>query len=194
MKDNSSIKVWDPFVRIFHWSLVLLFIIAFASEDGPAAVHIYAGYGISLLVLFRVFWGFVGTRYARFSNFLYGRSAQKRYLSSLIHRQPEHYTGHNPAGGMMVFILLAALLLQCFLGMVMIAGDGEGPLAGSFLSIFSNSVTEEIHDLLGHGLLLLIAIHVSGVLVSSLLHRENLIRAMITGRKAAKGLSDAKQL
>ncbi len=184
MKDNSRIKVWDPFVRIFHWTLVLLFIIAFASEDGPENIHVFAGYGISLLALFRIFWGFVGTRYARFSDFAYGKASQKRYLKSLIKLKPEHYTGHNPAGGLMVFILLGALLMQCFLGMVMISGDGEGPFAGTFLSIFSNPFIEELHDALGHGLLLLIVIHIGGVIVSSLLHRENLIRAMVTGKKS----------
>lgn len=192
IKDNSTIKVWDPFVRIFHWSLVLLFVITFASEEGPESVHIFAGYGVSLLVLFRIFWGFFGTRYARFSNFSYGKAAQKRYLKSLMSRHPEHYTGHNPAGGLMVLILLAALLLQCFLGMVLISAEGEGPFAGTFLSIFSNAVTKEFHDALGHGLLLLIAVHISGVVVSSLLHRENLIRAMVTGKKNRKESPDAK--
>ena len=183
MKDNSSIKVWDPLLRVFHWSLALLFIIAFASEDGPDVIHIYAGYGISLLILFRLVWGIIGTRYARFSNFVYGKQAQKSYLKSLLSRKPEHYTGHNPAGGLMVFILLGALLMQCFLGMIMLAGEGEGPLANSFLSIFSNSLTESLHDALSHGLLFLVVIHLAGVLISSLLHRENLVRAMITGKK-----------
>lgn len=191
MKDNSHIKVWDPFVRVFHWALVLLFIIAFASEDGPENVHIFAGYGISILVLFRIFWGITGTRHARFSSFAYGKTALKRYLKSLISRHPEQYLGHNPAGGLMVFILLAALLLQCFLGMVMIAGDGEGPFAGTFLSMFGTPIMKELHDALGHGLLFLIVIHVGGVIVSSLLHRENLIAAMITGKKIRRKASDA---
>lgn len=183
-RSSTTIKVWDPLVRVFHWSLVLLFTIAFASEDGPEIIHIYAGYGISLLVFFRLLWGFIGTRYARFSSFYYDKSTQKNYLKGLLHRQPKHYTGHNPAGGLMVFILLGALAMQCFLGMVMLAGGGEGPLANTFLAVFGGGITEELHEILGNGLLLLVAVHVAGVLISSLLHKENLVRAMITGKKA----------
>lgn len=189
MNKPNTLKVWDPLIRIFHWSLVLLFIIAFASEDAET-IHIYAGYGISCLLLFRLLWGFIGTKYARFSDFTYGKTARKAYLKSLLQGKPKHYTGHNPAGGLMVFILLGALLMQCFLGLIIVSADDKGPFADSFLRLLSGGLTEGLHDFLGHALLLLVAIHVAGVIVSSLLHKENLVRAMITGKKASHELQE----
>lgn len=185
MSTSETIKVWDPLLRVFHWSLALLFIVAVVTQEDVEWLHVYAGYGISLLVVFRLFWGLVGGRYARFSEFFYRPSTVKAYLKSLGTRSPTHYVGHNPAGGLMVLVMLTALLLQCFLGFSVLAIEGEGWFAGTWLASLNEDIVEELHEIIGNGLILLVAVHLAGVAVSSLLHRENLVRAMITGKKSA---------
>lgn len=185
MSTAKTIKVWDPLLRVFHWSLALLFIVAVLSKEDAEWLHLYAGYGISILVAFRLLWGLVGTRYARFSEFFYRPSTIKAYLKSLRTRSPKHYVGHNPAGGFMVLVMLTALALQCFLGFAALAVEGEGLLAGTWVAGLNDDLIEELHEVIGNGLILLVAIHLAGVAVSSLLHQENLVRAMITGKKSA---------
>jgi cytochrome b len=99
---QNSIQVWDPLVRIFHWSLVVFFGIAFLSGDEDSSLHIYAGYTVVGLVLFRILWGFIGTENARFKDFIYGPFKVVQYVKSLVRGSPQHYVGHNPAGGYMV--------------------------------------------------------------------------------------------
>ena len=111
---SNEIRVWDPLVRIFHWGLVVAFSVAYLSGDEENSVHIYSGYIVLGLITFRVLWGLVGTRYARFSNFVYSPNAVVQYLKDLLARKPEHYIGHNPAGGARVL----AMLLCLFVGSV----------------------------------------------------------------------------
>ncbi len=177
------IKVWDPFVRIFHWSLALFFTVAYLTEDDFETVHFYMGYAISALIGFRLLWGIVGPKYARFSNFITGRDKAVSYLKSLLTGKAEHYVGHNPAGGMMVVALLLLLAMTCFFGMTLLAMDGGGPLAGTFVTVLNEDLVEEVHELCANATLLLVFVHIAGVIVSSFLHRENLIRAMVTGVK-----------
>lgn len=184
MTGATTVKVWDPLVRGFHWSLVVLFVIAVATKEDVEWLHIYAGYGISFLLVIRLFWGLLGSRYARFSAFIYSPRTVKIYLKSLLNGSPKHYVGHNPAGGLMVLLMLSCLLLQCFLGFSLLAIEGEGLFAGTWLAHLDEDLIEELHEVIGDGLILLVAIHLAGVMISSLLHRENLIRAMITGKKA----------
>ena len=180
---QQVIKVWDPLVRVFHWSLALFFTIAYLTEDDFETVHFYMGYAISALILFRLLWGIVGPEYARFTNFVTGKDRVVRYLKSLLTGKTEHYVGHNPAGGMMVVALLLMLALTCFFGMTLLAMDDAGPLAGSFVIYLNEDLVEGLHELCANGTLMLVFIHIAGVIVSSVLHRENLIRAMITGVK-----------
>lgn len=180
---DAGIKVWDPLVRIFHWSLVLFFLTAYLSADELDQVHQWSGYGIAALVGFRILWGLIGTRHARFSNFIYGRTRIVRYLRSLLGSRPEHYYGHNPAGGAMVILMLLMLAAITFTGMALIAGEGSGPLAGTLVADLPEWLLEGVHEFLANSMVLLIAIHVAGVVISSLLHRENLVRAMLTGIK-----------
>ncbi|MEH6650982.1 MAG: cytochrome b/b6 domain-containing protein [Motiliproteus sp.] len=175
--------VWDPFVRIFHWSLVAFVVLAYITEDDWLTLHSFAGYAITGLLLFRICWGLIGSRYARFSSFVAKPSSVIDYLKSLFGGHPKHFTGHNPAGGAMVFLLLMMLLLIVFTGMATLATEGSGPLASTFFAQFSEDVLEDIHEALADFLMLLILLHIGGVIVSSFIHRENLVRAMLDGRK-----------
>lgn len=187
MQTTYEVKVWDPLVRVFHWSLVTAFIVAFITEDHFLGLHVQAGYTIIGLVLFRLLWGLIGTRHARFSDFVHGPQTVMAYLKSLLTRHPAHYVGHNPAGGWMVLALLVALLLTTLTGLLAY-GIGE-TAAGPFAALTGNpggfwsEAMEDVHEFLAHFTLLLVFVHVAGVAVSSLLHRENLVRAMLTGRK-----------
>jgi cytochrome b len=180
---TNEIKVWDPLVRIFHWSLVLLFATSYLSAEEWDSLHIYAGYSIAGLIIFRLLWGIIGTRYARFTEFVKSPSHVKIYLKDLIHGRARRYIGHNPAGAAMILALLGMLSATIFSGLILLATDGQGPLGSSFFNAWSEDLVEEIHEFFANGTLLLIGLHVAGVIVSSVLHKENLIRAMWTGRK-----------
>lgn len=180
---RETIKVWDPLVRIFHWSLAAFFLIAYVTEDDLLSVHVYAGYAVAGLVAFRLIWGLIGTRHARFTDFVAGPRAIKRYLGQLLTARAPRFIGHNPAGAAMIIALLLAVGLTAFTGMALIAGDGVGPLAGTVFASLSGDSLEDVHEFLANLTLLLVILHVAGAVVSSFLHRENLVRAMITGRK-----------
>ena len=209
MTEKNLIPVWDILVRIFHWSLVLTFTIAYLTEDDFEDLHVYAGYAVLGLICFRVLWGFIGSRYARFSNFIYPISEVKNYLSSLLTNKPKHYLGHNPAGGLMIMAMLVSLFATTISGLKIYGVQGYGPLAdnGMELSIISEAHAhgdnkhedekdgikkeeseeeefwEEIHEFFSNFTLLLIFIHIAGVVVASRIHGENLVRAMVTGKK-----------
>jgi cytochrome b len=193
-----EVKVWDIAVRVGHWSLVGLFAIAYLTgEIEVETLHAWAGYAIIAIVLFRVLWGVVGTRHARFADFVFGWRTTLAYARSLIAWRPKHYLGHNPLGGWMVVALLATLLLVCWSGLELYAVEGKGPLAQETVTLVpqaqakhddngkhgQESAWEDVHEVLANLCLLLVFLHVGGVLVASLVHRENLIRAMITGKK-----------
>jgi len=147
MSEQNTVKVWDLGVRVFHWSLVLLFVISYLSGDEQETLHTWSGYAIVALLVFRIIWGFVGTKYARFSDFIYSPGEVLAYLKSLSVRSPKHYLGHNPAGGWMVIALLASLSLTTFSGLKLYAADGHGPLAqNSDLSLISSAYAEENDD------------------------------------------------
>ncbi|MGE0082406.1 MAG: cytochrome b/b6 domain-containing protein, partial [Thiohalomonadaceae bacterium] len=181
----DEVKVWDLFVRVFHWTLVAAFATAYLSEDGPELVHVYAGYTVLALVVSRIVWGFVGTRYARFADFVPSFTALRRYLVAMLRGNPPHYVGHNPAGGAMIIALLVSLLLTTLTGLATYGGEGEGPLAGLVWQLGTNAedAFEDVHEFFANLTLVLVGVHVVGVIVGSVLHRENLIRAMFTGRK-----------
>ena len=111
---KKEIRVWDPLVRVFHWTLVLSFAIAWASADALDTLHFWAGYTIAALVAFRIVWGVIGTRHARFSDFVYHLSTIKSYLVDLAALRPKPYVGHNPAGGLMVIVLLLSWITHLY--------------------------------------------------------------------------------
>jgi cytochrome b len=182
----STVKAWDPLVRVFHWSLVFFFLLAFATEDDWMNLHVWAGYTVAMLVGFRLLWGIIGTRTARFPTFVKSPRAAMRHLGGMMSGKAPHYLGHNPAAAMMVVALLASIILVAFSGMVLIAAEGQGPLAGTFFAGISGEAMEEVHEFFANFTLLLVFAHVGGVVVSSLLEGENLVKAMITGRKKAR--------
>lgn len=203
---QNTIKVWDPLVRIFHWSLVAFFAIAFVTGEEEGVLHIYAGYAVIGLVLFRILWGFVGTEHARFKDFVFGPAKVVQYLRSLASGSPRRYVGHNPAGGYMVVLLLVTLLVVTITGLKAYGTEGHGPLAANAeISVISTARAdedereeneagrmdgnedeeywEEVHEAASYFMLGLIVLHILGVVVSSRLHKENLVKAMITGEK-----------
>ncbi|MDH5485180.1 MAG: cytochrome b/b6 domain-containing protein [Gammaproteobacteria bacterium] len=189
MNRNTQIKVWDLPVRIFHWSLVACFLIAFITEDDVLALHVLAGYAIAGLLVFRFVWGFIGTRYARFSDFVKPRTDVFDYLKQVARLHAPNYTGHNPAGGMMVIALLVSLTVTTLTGIAVYgAEEMSGPFAGLMSSLphFMGKAFEELHEFFANFTLLLVVIHVAGVIVTSLLHGENLVKAMINGYKRAE--------
>jgi cytochrome b len=189
MANNDTVKVWDPLVRVFHWTLAVAFAAAYLTEGEPAWLHVALGYLIVALVLVRTAWGFVGTRHARFTDFVRGPRSVARYLREELGGRAARYLGHNPAGAAMILALMLTVLLTALSGMALLAAEaGEGPLAGWLIAAPNHGLAEaveEVHEILANGMLLLVLIHVLGVVVHSLRHRENLVRAMITGRKRA---------
>ena len=181
--EPSTVKVWGPLVRVFHWSLVFFFMLAFITEDDWLDLHVQAGYVVSYLVGFRLLWGLVGTRNARFLSFVKSPAVMSAYLKSLLKFKVPHYLGHNPLGAAMVIILLLGITLVSLSGMALIAPEGNGPLAGSFVASWDADWMEEVHEFFANFTLLMVTVHVSGVIFSSLVEGENLAKAMLTGRK-----------
>lgn len=168
----DSAPVWDAAVRLFHWSLVALVVAAWISGGGGERLHEIVGYAVAGLVAFRLGWGFIGTRHARFRDFVRGPSSIAGYLASIARLRPVHYAGHNPAGAAMIVALLAVLVTIAVTGFMM-----------QTHRFFGVEWVETVHGLAADSLLLLVPLHVLGALVSSWLHQENLIRSMISGFK-----------
>jgi len=171
----ATVKVWDLFVRVFHWSMVSLFAIAFVTGDELERLHIAAGYAIVGLLALRIVWGFIGPRHARFSDFVRTPGDAFRYLRDIVWMRARRTIGHNPAGGLMVTALIVMLAGICATGYLLTTD-----------AYWGSEAMEEIHGALTYATVGLIVLHVLGVLFASVEHRENLVKAMITGRKRAR--------
>lgn len=167
----ETIRVWDPLVRLLHWSIVLAFATAWLSEAGER-VHEISGYVVLALVAVRLVWGVIGTRHARFADFVRGPRRVLAYLRDVMHGRAHRYLGHNPAGGLMILALLGLLLTTAGSGWLMTTDAWWG-----------SEWLEDLHEAAANATLLLVPLHILGVVVSSLAHRENLVLAMLTGRK-----------
>ncbi|MBP0593394.1 cytochrome b/b6 domain-containing protein [Paraburkholderia sp. LEh10] len=169
------ILVWDAPVRIFHWLFAACFAGAWltAESENWRLVHVALGYTAGGLVIFRLVWGLVGTKYARFSSFVRGPAYVGRYLLGILRGHPQRHVGHNPAGAV---VIVAMLALACALTMTGWATYND--IGGNWL--------DELHEGLASVMLALIGIHVTGVVVSSWLHRENLVGAMLSGHKSGR--------
>jgi cytochrome b len=179
----AQVRVWDRFVRLFHWTLVAAFAVAYLTEDDLLTVHVWAGYVVGVLIVARVIWGFVGPEHARFSDFVYAPGTIVRYVRDLLRFRSDRYLGHSPGGGAMVVLLLVLLTMTVVTGLIVYGGDQQaGPLAGLFTRDTGEAV-EEIHESLANITLAFVFVHIAAVVLASLVHRENLVRAMITGRK-----------
>ena len=187
--EPGMVRVWDPLVRIFHWGLAASFAIAFLTEDDLLVVHVWAGYTIFGLILVRLIWGLVGPRHARWSNFVREPGEIMAYLKDAVRFRAPRYLGHNPAGGAMVVALIVSLVATGLSGLAVYgAQELSGPLAPLFsgLSEVWAHVLEDVHEVLANLTLLLVLLHVAGVAFASLQHRENLVKAMITGMKRSE--------
>ena len=181
--DSSTVKAWDPLVRVFHWSLVFFFLLAFVTGDDWPNLHVLTGYAVTFLIGFRLLWGLVGTRNARFMSFVKSPKVMLAYLKGMLSLKAPHYLGHNPLGAAMVIALLLGIALASLTGMVIIASEGNGPLAGTIFSTLGGDWMEDVHEFFANFTMLMVLIHVSGVAISSFLEGENLVKAMVTGRK-----------
>ena len=204
----NQVKVWDPLVRIFHWSLVATFAIAYLTGDEESRLHELAGYAVLGLVALRVVWGFIGTRYARFRDFVYRPSAVTAYARGMLAGKPKRYLGHNPLGGAMVIALLISLLATGATGLAAQQAQESSQTLATVTSrlaawtpdIVARAVADddghehrggereniwgEVHEFFANLTLALVGLHVGGVILGSLAHRENLVRAMFSGRKS----------
>ncbi|MFU8838679.1 MAG: cytochrome b/b6 domain-containing protein [Thiohalomonadaceae bacterium] len=183
---QQTIRVWDPVVRVFHWSLAGAFLIAYLSEDDFLSLHSFAGYTVLGLLLIRLVWGLIGTRHARFTDFVRPPGEALGYLKDSLLGRAKRYLGHNPAGGLMIIAMLLSLLITTTTGIATLGvEEGAGPLAGMMGGAprFIAKATEEVHEFFANFTLLLVLGHLIGVLFESVVHRENLVRAMISGDK-----------
>ncbi len=171
-RSGDRVKVWDPLVRIFHWSLVALFAFSFVTGDEWKYAHIRSGYAIGILLAIRIVWGLVGTRHARFTSFIYSPRTILAFLKDSVSMKARRYVGHNPAGGAMVLLLIA-----------MISGIVTTGYMMTTDAFWGIEWVEDVHKALVYSTLGLIVLHVAGVVLASVEHRENLARAMITGWK-----------
>ena len=170
--EKSRILVWDLPTRVSHWLLAVSFAGAFltAESEQYRDIHIMLGYTVLGLIAFRLFWGFFGTRYSRFSSFAFGPHKVLEYLKSLLARPPQHYVGHNPAGSWAIYALLALGALAGISGYALYAEIGPEWL-------------DRVHATAGNTMLAVVILHVAGVIVSGFMHRENLVKSMLTGYK-----------
>ena len=213
VKQARHVAVWDPVVRYGHWLLVAAFAVAYLSSEGgsrgPDPLHVWAGYLVGALVVARLVWGLIGPRRARFTDFVCGPVTAIRYLADLLRGRARRYLGHSPAGGVMVVLLLLSLAATVVTGLMAYGEQGKGPLADSGGAVVAaayadadegrrrgtenrrnggeDSVLGELHSTLGNITLALVILHLLGVGLASLMHRENLVLAMIDGRKRADG-------
>jgi cytochrome b len=199
--------VWDPLVRFGHWALVAAFAVGYLSAEeeagSPDPLHVWGGYVVGAIVVLRVVWGFVGPRHARFSDFVRSPIVALAYFRDLLYGRARRYVGHSPAGGAMVIALLLCLVATMATGLIAYGEEGKGPLAVVMVSDANASRNETGHralmesrgertentigGLFANITVALVAAHIFGVVVASFVHKENLVLAMITGRKRRAG-------
>jgi cytochrome b len=174
LQGRARVRVWDPLVRIGHWTLVAAIVVAWFTRHGGGRVHELAGYLVIAVVVLRLLWGVFGTRYARFAQFVRAPAATLRYSLQLLARREPRHLGHNPLGGWMIVALLTTAWLA--------AGSGWLYTTDRFWGV---EWMEELHEELSNLILVLAGVHIAGVVVESLRHRENLVAAMLHGDKRA---------
>ncbi len=171
---KTKILVWDAPTRVFHWLLALSFAGAYATSEGRGlmGVHLTLGYTMVGLVVFRVIWGLVGTRYARFASFVRGPAAVARYASSMLSPKAEHPVGHNPLGAVSIVLMLLCTLVIVYTGWVYFNGGVHA--------------LKSLHEGAAALMATVVGVHVAGVLFASMMQRENLAHAMLNGHKQGR--------
>jgi cytochrome b len=142
----NTIKVWDIFVRAFHWSLVVAIITQLVTAEDAKSVHAIVGYFIVALLVLRIIWGFIGSKHARFKDFVYPPADILGYLKGLFQGRPKHYIGHNPAGGAMACLLLFTLVLTTLTGLLTYGSEGKGPFALQPASFVNSAAANDEHQ------------------------------------------------
>jgi cytochrome b len=189
----TEVRVWDPLVRAIHWLLAAAVIVDWFTDE-PLWMHTWLGYLALAFVVVRVAWGFVGPEHARFVSFVRGPQLVFDYLAGLVRFSSKRYLGHSPAGGAMIVALLIMITATAVTGMANLAADrGEGPLAGVVSKVERPPrvpgqrrpplLMKQVHETVANVTIVFVVLHVLGVILASFAHRENLVRAMITGRK-----------
>ncbi len=168
----AAVRVWDPFVRLFHWSLATSIVLAWLTSTSRDAIHNDFGYAAASLVAVRLLWGLFGPRYARFSQFCRHPLRVLGYLRDVAAGREVRYVGHNPAGGAMVVVLLAMISITAFTGWMMTTD-----------AYFGVDWVQIVHKLSADTVIALVVVHIGGVVLASFRHRENLVKAMVTGQK-----------
>lgn len=189
------IRVWDPVVRFFHWGLAACFALAWLTADEAQGAHEWLGYAAAGLVALRVVWGFAGSRYARFAQFVRGPGAVVGYLRDMAAGRERRHVGHNPAGAAMIVALLLSMAGTAWTGWLMAEPERQALLPAFVAPAFADedegegrrghreSAVEEVHESLANLMLVLVVLHLGGVALASVRHRENLARSMVTGLK-----------
>lgn len=175
----GTVRVWDRFVRVAHWSLVTGVALAWITREGGGVWHEVFGYIVLAIVAARLAWGFVGPRYARFRQFVVSPAASLEYTGRVLRHTEPRYLGHNPLGAWMILALVVTLLA--------VSASGWLYTTDAFWGV---EWVEEVHESFANVLLVLVAVHVGGVLFASRRHAENLVRAMISGKKRSPGPDD----
>ncbi len=173
-KDSSrTVLVWDGFVRVFHWSIVSGFLLnRFIVEDNNA-LHNWIGYFVLAMILLRLLWGFTGSHYAKFRNFVPGMKSLITYLIDLVNFRERDYQGHNPAGAVMIIMLILLMMTICISGWMM-----------GLDKFWGEDWVEDLHYYGSSGMLYLMSVHAAGVFYASFRHKQNLVVSMVTGRKS----------
>ncbi len=181
-RSSREIQVWDPLVRVIHWSVAVLVLVNAVIVDDESAAHVWAGYAVLGLVMLRLFWGVIGTRFARFSAFPPSVSAAREHVADLLTGHEKVHLSHNPLGALMVYNLWATLLAICATGLMM-----------ESTAFFGVKWVEGAHEIAFNWLMISVGLHVTGVLVDTWLTRIPLVRAMVNGRKAFPTPVDRRQ-
>lgn len=187
--------IWDFPTRLFHWALASSFAVAWltAESDPWLAVHVFCGYLMLGLVVFRVLWGFVGSHFSRFASFALSPSRGLAYLKEVMAGRAARYVGHNPTGSLAVYLFLALTLVIGVTGILLLgAEERHGPAAGWF-SLAQGDGFQQVHELAAIVMLVLVGVHITGVLMESRVHKENLARSMVDGHKLASPDTPAGQ-
>jgi len=187
-KNTTQVLIWDLPTRIFHWSLAMSFTIAWLTFDDNRYlyVHVFSGYTFFGLLLFRLLWGIVGSQYSRFRTFAYDWPSVFAYLKGLLNGQAARHVGHNPAGSWAIFLMLTLGVVISITGILVLGGEeGHGILA-DIVPYTIGEAAKQPHILTAWIMLAVTGIHITGVIIESLYHKENLILSMITGRKEGK--------
>ena len=183
----QRILIWDLPTRVFHWALALSFAGAWLTSESDRwlSVHVFLGYQMLGLVAFRVIWGLLGTHYARFASFWFGPKDALAYLRLVLARRAPRHVGHNPTGSVAIYLLLLLALFVGITGFFTLGGEEQQGAVAGWMGITQGRVVKELHEFSANLMLLLVLGHLAGVVVESWLHKENLVRSMLTGTKLA---------